>query len=137
MPNVRELFPNLQKMRRSKRGTSPLLSWTKAPTFEQVVQKLATTVLDTNIKQIVSAGRANEMQRFILRKGPRFGYLCFKTSNVQLAACKSYDDLQVVFDYLDNSINWSGNKNNLLTYVTEHCTSPSYVAHLGNIIERF
>lgn len=127
MPNVREVFPNLEKLRRAARGHKPKMSWTKSPSFEQVIAKLAPSIFDSNIKTVNSHGSQIEMQRYILRNGNNFGYLCFKTSGVLLDRCKSYDELQRVVNGLEQSINWSNGLARLVDYVSGHCTSPTYI----------
>jgi len=133
--NVREAFPNLEKFTRFKRGHHPRRVFNKVPSFEQLVNKLASTVIDDHTKvSIDSYNRPVEMKRYILRSNRnKFGYLCTKTSNFKLHLCASYDDLQKVANVMEQSVAWYDSFNELVDYVSKHCSSPSYVKHLKNI----
>jgi|SRR6185436_1331565 len=133
MPNVREVFPGLEKLRRVKRGRQPQTMWTHAPSLETVIPKLATNIVDSHVKTSETNGVVTEMRRYVLRSGNRFGYLCIKTANIALATCKSYSDFQRVVDSLEQSIKWSNSLPRLIEYVTAHCTSPSYINRVSQL----
>lgn len=133
MANVREVFPGLEKKRRVKRGQAPKLVWNKSPSLDQVIPKLATALVDSLIRTVNSHGTQVEMQRYVFRSGAKFGYLCFKTSDVLLDRCKSYAEFQKVFDTLENSVKWAPSFEKLVAYVAGHCTSPSYVIRVRQL----
>lgn len=132
MPNVREVFPGLEKSRRVKRGLPHQLSWDKAPAIDQVIPKLAPVIVDSHMK-VMDATTHTEMRRYILRNGNRFGYLCFKTSNILLDRCRSYNDFQKIFDSLEQSIRWLPTFAGLVEYVAQRSTSPSYTARIRQL----
>lgn len=133
MPDVRELFPDLEKAKRVKRGHQPKMVFSTPPSFVQVIPKLAPTVMDSLVRTVNSHGNIVEMQRYILRNNNRFGYLCFKTANIALSGCRSYADLQRVFDALAADVKWQTSWQRLTEYVASHCTSPSYVTRVRQL----
>lgn len=135
MSDVRVLFPELEKNQRVKRGHAPKKVWNAAPSFEQLIAKLAPTVVDTLVRTVNSHGNLVEMQRYILKSGNKFGYLCFKTSTISLSTCKSYQDLQVVYNGLVQAIKWASSLEKCKEYVAGHCTSPAYVSRVKALPE--
>jgi len=135
MSDVRVLFPGLEKPRRVRRGHAPKMVWHAPPSFDQLVSKLAPTVTDSLVRTVNSHGNMVEMQRYILKSGNKYGYLCFKTSTVPLPTCKSYQDLQVVFNGLVQAIRWCPSLAACKDYVASHCTSPVYVNRVKALTE--
>ena len=127
--NVKETFPSQEKLRRTRRGASPAKTWNKAPTFDQIVEKLS-TVFDKQVKPNNNA----EMKRYLFKAtANKFGYLCLKTSDYQLDRCKSYDDFQNLVNKLEASIIWKTSFPSLLEHISAHCTSPNYVTYVRNL----
>jgi hypothetical protein len=130
MANVREVFPNLERLRRVRRGAKPQKAWTKAPPFVQVAAKLAPMILDTQVRQINNGG---ELHRLLLRAGNNFGYVLLKPSNYALEKCRSYDEFQRVFSSMEGEIRWERNFQDLLGWLERNCTSPSYVERVKKV----
>lgn len=130
MANVREMFPNLERLRRVKRGAKPQKAWTKAPSFAQVLAKIAPTVLDTQVRQTDKGG---EMHRLLLRSGNNFGYVLLKPVNYPLDRCKGYDEFQKVVTNMEHEIRWETSFQGLVSWLERHCTSPSYVERVKKV----
>lgn len=129
MANVREVFPNLEKLHRVRRGAKPQKAWTKAPPFAQVVAKLAPTVLDNQTRKSDSG----EMCRLLVQSGANFGYVLLKPGKLALDKCRSYEEFQTVFSYMEGEIRWENSFNNLLYWLERNCTSPSYVERVKSV----
>ncbi len=134
MADVRNVFPNLEKICRSKRGKPPAKSWSKPPPIDSIISAMCTSVLDYHLKEMKGPdGNIVELKRYILRSGSSFGYLCFKSSNVLFSNCRSYAELQKHFNALEHTIVWEKSLDKIVLYVANHCTSPAYIERIKKI----
>lgn len=133
MPSIRELFPECEKNRRVMRGYAPDKTWRSPPPMDTFMPKVATEVLDTHRKDSVVAGRNIEMRRMIVRENGRYGYLCIKTGTINLSACRSYNDLQHMYNTVREQIKWSNSWASCQTYINDHCTAPSYKTRISQL----
>ena len=131
--DVYRIFPNLEKLKRTRRGQQPTLKWHKAPSLQQILEKIG-SIIDSNIKISTNIdARSVEMHRYLLRKNNAVGYFCINIANINLNLCKSYEDLQSKVNLIERSILWKNNLTDLIAHINAHCTSPTYIAHVNNI----
>ena len=103
MKKVRELFPNREKLRRSRRGYPPIRS---------IIPPLLDELVAIAHKEIIFKFEENDKgivyYFYLLRKQNMFGYLRLREMRGSpfSSVCKSYDQLQFMYDDIRRGAIW-------------------------------
>jgi hypothetical protein len=124
---VKELFPDCEDTSWGR--------WYCSANYDDLVGDFGT---------ILAEGRVGDYQGdflYLLRNGDRFGYVCVGYGSCSgcdaLEACESYENLQRLYEFIRDSVDWWDSREEALAYFTDKDWSTDYTYHYKEEQQQF